>query len=136
MSTPGNHGAGSVASRFPLGAQTGHKASSSPPCSRTVPWPRHLFSPTNIPHLNGAGSFISEKELDIRTSIPTAAPLVHYKCQCSQSTPLDLNHQLHPAQSPTPTQPESIKLVPSSPLSQTAPTNPYPVSTTTHINPP
>ena len=28
--------------------------SSSPPCIRTVPWSRHLFSPTNIPQLNAA----------------------------------------------------------------------------------
>ena len=68
-----------------------YPASYSPPCSRTVPWSRHLFSLTNIPQLDRTGSFISEKGLDIRASIPTVAPLVQCKCQCSPSTP-----QLHP----------------------------------------
>ena len=40
-------------------------------------------------------------------------------CQCSRSTPLASIHQLHPTQ--------SLTLVPSSPLSQTAPTYPDPV---------
>ena len=35
LPTPGNHEAGSVAPRDPLEAQTGHPASSSPPCSLT-----------------------------------------------------------------------------------------------------
>ena len=55
--------------------------------------------------LDGAGSFITKKGLDIRASAPTVAPLV--KCQCSRSTtPL-----LHPTQPSTPTQPK--KPVPS-----------------------
>ena len=62
MPTPGNHVAGSVAPRVPLGAQTGHTASSSPSFRKTVPFSRHLFPPTNIPQLDGAGHFISEKE--------------------------------------------------------------------------
>ena len=82
MPIPGNHGVGFVAPGDSTGEQNGiifSPASSSPPCSR------HLFSPTNIPKLNGAGSFISEKGLDIQTSAPTVGPLV--KCQCSWSTP-------------------------------------------------
>ena len=110
--TPGNHGVGAVALEDPREAQNGifSPSSSSPPCSRTVPWSRHLFSLTNIPQLDGDGSFISEKGLDIQASAPTVAPLV--KCQCSRSTPL-----LHPNQPPT--QPVSNKPVPSSPFSQT-----------------
>ena len=121
MPTPGNHGVGSVAPLDPSGAQSGKyfPASSSPPCSRTVPWSRHVFSPTNIPQLDGAGSFISEKGLDIQTSTLTVAPLVQCKCQCSWSTPLALIHQLHPTRPPNPTQHVSNKPVPSLPLSQT-----------------
>ena len=66
--TPGNHGLGSVAPGDPTGGQKGiifYPGSSSPPCSRAVPYTRHLFSPTNIPQLDGAGSFITEKGLDI-----------------------------------------------------------------------
>ena len=115
MPSPGNHVVGSVAPGGPTRAQNGiifSPASSSPLCSRTVPWSRNLFSPTNIPQQDGAVSFITEKGLDIRASAPTVAPLV--KCQCSQSTPL-----LHPTQTWTPTQPVSNKPVPSSPLPQT-----------------
>ena len=45
--TPGNHGAESVAPGDPTGARNGifPPASSSPLCSRTVTWSRHLFSP-------------------------------------------------------------------------------------------
>ena len=88
MPTSGNHEVGSVARGDPTGAQNRiifSPASSFPLCSRTVPWIRHLFSPTNILQLDGAGSFISEKGLDIRASAPAVVPLV--KCQCSWSTP-------------------------------------------------
>ena len=72
--TPGNHGLVAVAPGDPTRAQKGiiSRDSSSSPCSRTIPWPRHLFSPSNIPQLDGAGSFISEKGLDIRASTPSA----------------------------------------------------------------
>ena len=61
MPTPGNHGVGYVASVDPTGAQKGiiSQAPSSPPCSRTVPWSKYLFSPSNIPQLDEAGSFSS-----------------------------------------------------------------------------
>ena len=61
--TPGNHGVGSVAPGDPTGAQKGRisRAPSSPPCSRTVPWSKHLFSPSNIPQLDEAGSFVSDE---------------------------------------------------------------------------
>ena len=62
--------------------------------------------------VDGAGSSISEKGLDIRASAPTGVPLV--KCQCSPSTPL-----LHPTRTPSPTQPLSHKPVPSLLLLQT-----------------
>ena len=76
MPTPGNPGAGSVAPGVPFEAQTRHPALSSPPCSRTVPWSRHLFSPTNIPQLDGAESFISEQGLNNRvTPASDFAPL-------------------------------------------------------------
>ena len=68
MNTPGNHGTVSIAPGAPIGLQTGHSASSSPPYKRSEPWSKHLFSPTNIPQLDGAGSFISEQGLDIRAS--------------------------------------------------------------------
>ena len=111
MPTPGNHGADSAA---PLGLQIGHPASSSPQCSRTVPWSTHLFSPTNIPQLDGAESFIPEQGSDIRVIPPefNLAPPVH--CECSQSTPLTPIQQLHPTQPPT--QPVHSIPVPLSPL--------------------
>ena len=49
---------------------------------------RHLFSPTNIPQLDGFGSFTSIKGLEIQAWTPTVAPLVQCMCQCSPSTPL------------------------------------------------
>ena len=45
LPTPGNYGAVSVAPGVPIGAQTGHPASSSPPYNRSVPWSKHLFAP-------------------------------------------------------------------------------------------
>ena len=61
MPTPGNHWVGSVAPGDPTGALKGIFSldSSSPPCSWTKPWSRHLFSPTNIPllkHLSNSSS--------------------------------------------------------------------------------
>ena len=47
---------------------------SFPPCSRIKPWSKHLFSPTNIPQLDRAGSFISRKGLDIQASTPLLHP--------------------------------------------------------------
>ena len=120
MPTPGSHGVGSVA---PTGAHKGiiSRASSSPPCSRTVPWPKHLFSSSNIPQLDGSGRFSSEKELYtyIQTSTPPAAPLVQHECQRSQLTPLDRLQQIHPTRPPTHAQPVNTKPVSTSPLSQT-----------------
>ena len=45
MPTPGNHGVGSVAPRDSTGIQKGiiSQAPSSPPCSRTLPWSKHLL---------------------------------------------------------------------------------------------
>ena len=105
MPTPGNRGVGSLAPGDPTKA---HKeiisqAPSSPPGSRTVPWTRNLFSPSNIPQLDGAGNFISEKGQDIQASTPSAAPLV--QLQCSQFNPLALIQQLRPTLTPTPRQP-------------------------------
>ena len=116
--TPGNHGACSVAPGDPTEVQTGNIswAPSSPLCSRTVPWSKHLFSPSNIPQLDGAGSFISAEKRDIRTSTPTVAPLVQY--ECSGFTPLAPIQQLHPTLLPSLTQTVSNKPVPYSPLSQ------------------
>ena len=68
MPTPGKNGAGSVAPGVPLGAQTRHPALSSPPCSRRLPWSKHLFTPTNIPQLDVAESFISEQGVDIQVT--------------------------------------------------------------------
>ena len=84
MPTPGNHGAGSAAPRVLLGAQTGHPVSSSPPCSRTVPWSRHIYSPTNIPQLDGAGSYIFKKGLSVLTQCPLymAGKKVQLSCVC------------------------------------------------------
>ena len=115
MSTPGNHGVGSVAPRDSTGAQSAiifSPASSSPPCSITVTWLRHLFSSKIKPHLDRAASFIPEKGLDIQASALPVVPLV--KCQCSQPTPL-----LHPTRNLASTQTVSHKPVPYSPLSQT-----------------
>ena len=57
MPTLGNPGVGSVAPGDPTGAQKRiiSQALSSPPCSRMVPWSKNLFSPSNIPQLDGAG---------------------------------------------------------------------------------
>ena len=130
MPTPGNHGVGSVTPGDSTGAQNGIiflPASFSPPCSRTVTWSRHLFSLTNIPQLDRAGSFISEKGLDIRALAPTVAPLM---CQCSPSTSL-----LFPTHTPDPyTTCESQTcslLTPLSYIFQTDPTNPDPGPTAT-----
>ena len=70
---PGNHGVGSVAPGDPTRAKKGivSRAPSSPPCSRIVPWSRNLFSTLNIPQLDRAGSFISEKN----TRYPSINPL-------------------------------------------------------------
>ena len=97
MPTPGNHGAGSTAPRVSVEAQTRHPISSSPLCSRTVPWSKYLFSPTNILQLDGAESFISEQGVDILASYPASdfAPLVQCH-ECSRSTPLSPIQQLHP----------------------------------------
>ena len=111
----------------PTGARNGifPPASSSPPCSRTVPWSRHLFSPTNIPLLDGNGSFIAEKRLDIhvRTShVYDFAPPEQYNWGRNQSTLLV--QQRHPSPSPAASQPVN----PSSPLSDDLPNhnpNPY-----------
>ena len=58
------HGVGSVAPGDPKRAQKEiiFQAPSSSSCSRTIPWLRNLFFPSNIPQLDGAGSFISEKD--------------------------------------------------------------------------
>ena len=66
--TSGNHLVGSVASGDSTGAHNGiifSTALSSSPCSRTVPWSRHVFSPPKIQQLDGVVNFISEKGLDI-----------------------------------------------------------------------
>ena len=87
MPTPGNQGVSSVAPGDPTRAQKGvisQAPPSSPPCSRTVPWSTHLFLPSNIPQLDGAESFSSEKELYIQASTPTVAPLGQHEGQCSQ----------------------------------------------------
>ena len=56
MPTPGNHGVGYVSPGDPTGAQKEiiSRAPSFPPCSRTVPWSKHLLTPSNIPQLDGA----------------------------------------------------------------------------------
>ena len=69
--TPGNHEAGSVALETLQGQQNGiFPASCSPPCSRTVPWSRYLFSAAKVFQLDGAGSFLAKQGLDlpVRTS--------------------------------------------------------------------
>ena len=101
--TSGNHGVGSVTSGDPKRAKKGiiSWVPSSPPCSRLVPWSRNLFfSLSNIPQLNKAGSFISEKGLDIRASTPFAVLLVQH--ECSRFTPLASIQQLLPTHPPTP----------------------------------
>ena len=77
MPTSGNYGVGSVSPVDSTGAQNKKiffPALSSPPCSRTVPWSRHVFSPTDIPQLDGAGSFMCDKGLGIRASAPLLRP--------------------------------------------------------------
>ena len=91
LATPGNHGAVSVPPAVPIGGQTGHSASSSSPYKRSVPWSKHLFSPTNIPQLGRGRSFISEQGLDIQASTPSVSdlgPLVQNYCEFSQSNHL------------------------------------------------
>ena len=93
MSTPSNHPVSCAAPGDPTRAQkrvTSRAPPSSPPCSRAVPWSKHLFSPSDIPQLDGAESFSSEKELYIQSSTPTVAPQVQHECQCSQ---LPLSHR-------------------------------------------
>ena len=117
MPTPGNQGISSLAPGDPTRVQKGvisQAPPSSPPCSRTVPWSTHLFSPSNIPQLDGAESFSSEKELYIQASTPTVAPLVQH--EYSRFTPLAPIHQLHPTLPRTPRQPVSNKPAPSPPL--------------------
>ena len=93
------------------GAQNGifPPASSSPLCSRTVPWSRHLFSPTNVSQLDGAGSFIAEQGLNLLVRTPLDSdflPLVKCNCEISRSYPSGP----YPAASPhtTPTQPQLL----------------------------
>ena len=104
------------------------------------PWTRHLFSPTNIPQLDGDGSFISKKGLDIRALTPIVAHLWQCMCQCSWYNPLAPIQllYLHPTFDAYTTCP---LLTPLSNTYQTAPTNPDPGPTstcllTTHIKPP
>ena len=52
MPNPGNHEVSSVAPGDPTRAQKGvisQALPSSPLCSKTVPWSKHLFSLSNIP---------------------------------------------------------------------------------------
>ena len=105
MPTPGNHGAESVAPGGPTGARNGifPPASSSLLCSRTVLWKKHLFSHTNIPQLDGAGSFIAENGLYIHVRTPHVynfATLVHW--ERNQSTPLAPIDYTAAAPHPTP----------------------------------
>ena len=118
MPTPGNHEVGFVATGNPTRVQKGiiSRAPSSLPCIRRIPWPRNLFSPPNIPQVDGVVSFISEKGLDIRASTPSAAPLVQH--ECSRFTPLASIQQLHPTLRPTSRQPVSNKPTPFPPRSQ------------------
>ena len=109
MPTPGNHGVFSSAPGDHTRAQKeviSRAPPSSPPCSRTVPWSKHLFSPSDIPQLDGAESFSSVKELYIQASTPS---------EYSQFTPLAPIHQLHPTLPPTPRQPVSKKPAPPHP---------------------
>ena len=105
----------------PTGTQKGiiSKAASSPPCSRVEPFSKYLFFSSNIPQLDGAGSFSSEKELYIQSSTPTVVPLVQHECQCSQSTPLVTDTTDASNLIPTHVQPLSNKPVSTTPLSQT-----------------
>ena len=104
MPTPGNHGVGSVSPGDPTRAQKGKisRAPSSPLCRRTVPWSRNLFSPSNISQLDRAGSFISEKGLDIRASTPSAAPLVQHECSRFAGLPFWPDTADSPYPSPNP----------------------------------
>ena len=114
MPTPGNQGVSSAAPGDPTRAQKGiisRAPPSSPPWNRTVPWSKHLFSPSNIPQLDGAERFSSEK-----ASTPTVAPLVQH--EYSLFTPVAPIHQLHPTLPRTPRQPVSNKPDPSPPLYQ------------------
>ena len=150
--TPGNHGVGSVAPGDPTGAQKGRisQAPSPPPCSRTVPWSKHLFSPSNIPQLDGAGSFISAEKQDIRTSTPTVAPLVQY--ECSGFNPLAPIQQLHRIQGRTPPDFDFVPLVqcefgwstplapilhiqPTTPPAPSQPGNSQPVDSSSQVQP-
>ena len=88
---------------------------SSPPCNRAVPWSKHLFSPSNIPQLDGAESFSSEKELYIQASNPTVAPLGQHDCQCSQLPPFS---PIQPILPPTHVKSVNNKPVSSSSLPQ------------------
>ena len=55
----------------------------TPPCSRTVPWSKHLFSPyTNIQQLDGGIPETPGRGLDVNT--PFAAPL---QFLCTPSLP-------------------------------------------------
>ena len=119
MPIPGNPGVCSAAPGGPTRAQKGvtsRAPPSSPLCSRAVPWSKHLFSPSNIPQLDGAESFSSEKELYIQASTPTVAPLGQHEGQCSQLPPFA---RIQPTLPPTHAQPVNNKPVSSSPLSQT-----------------
>ena len=133
MPTPGNHGAESDAPGDPTGARNGiFPPASSPPCTRTVPWSRHLFSPTNIPQLDGAASSKAEKGLDIHVRTPHVydiAPPVRYNWERNQSTPLTPIHYTAAAPHPNPgcsTTYQPFLTPPSSPY-KTAMTHPNPI---------
>ena len=99
MTTPVNHGKSSAAPGDHTRAQKGvtsRAPPSSPPCSKTIPCSKHLFSPSNITQLDGAESFISEKELYIQSSTPTVEPLGQHEGQCSQLPLLPGNNQPYP----------------------------------------
>ena len=117
MPTPGNNRVSSGAPGDPTRAQklvTSRAPPSSPSCSRAVPRSKHLFSPSNIPQLDGAESFSSEKELYIQGSTPTVEPLGQHEGLCSQLPPFDCIQLTLP---PTHAQAENNKLVSSPPLS-------------------
>ena len=99
MPTPGNHRTVSDAPGVPIGVQTGHPASSSPPCNRTVPWSKHLFSPTKIPQLDGDRSFSLNKDwiFEHQSPVSNLAPLVQYNYKFTWSTPLALFSSLTPS---------------------------------------
>ena len=108
MPTPGTQGVSSAAPGDTTKAQRRTILLPSPPCSRTVPWSEHLFSPSNIPQLDGAESLSSE-ELNFTASTPTVAPLVQYAHS-------RLKHKLNSTPLPTPSQPVCNKPAPSPPL--------------------